>query len=248
MAKSQETPRPPEQIVKDLRVLRGHGTTDLAARPAGRRPPARPLPGRPAHRRAAVGLPGDGPRRRHRGGGAVRRAWVVAPEGDSADAEVLAAAVGAKLVTVAGPSDIADAFALRRGLSTGAVFDADSSLGSGDIARHGSSPPRQSARTSAAGRVVRGGDPDGVGATSTTGNVVVAPGVVAVVVVPAAVVVAPSWWRHRRGRRPSWSPPVQSGPGATVVVAGEPLARRPTDERGRGTPRGSPWLWRLGGE
>ena len=37
--------------------------------------------------------------------------WIVAPDGDSDDAEALAASVGARLVTVAGPSDVADAFA-----------------------------------------------------------------------------------------------------------------------------------------
>ncbi len=36
--------------------------------------------------------------------------WVVAPEGDSEDAEALAASVGARVVTVSGPSAVAEAF------------------------------------------------------------------------------------------------------------------------------------------
>ena len=74
VAKSQETPRAAEQIVNDLLVLRGHGTTDLALALRAAHAAARPVPRRPAHRRPAVGLPGDGAGRRDRGGGPLRRA------------------------------------------------------------------------------------------------------------------------------------------------------------------------------
>jgi Mg-chelatase subunit ChlD len=111
VTKSQETPRPPEQIVNDLLVLRGHGTTDLAL---ALRAAHAQLDRSRAGRRIAVLLSdcratvqGDVTEAAAR----FDELWVVAPEGDSADAEALAASVGAKLATVAGPSDIADAFA-----------------------------------------------------------------------------------------------------------------------------------------
>ena len=111
VTKSQETPRPPEQIVNDLLVLRGHGTTDLAL---ALRAAHAQLDRSRAGRRIAVLL--SDCRATVQGDVTAAAArfdelWVVAPEGDSADAEALAASVGAKLATVAGPSDIADAFA-----------------------------------------------------------------------------------------------------------------------------------------
>jgi Mg-chelatase subunit ChlD len=112
VAKSQETPRAAEQVVNDLLVLRGHGTTDLAL---ALRAAHLQLDRSRAARRIAVLLSDC----RATVQGEVTEAaarfdelWVMAPEGDSAEAEALAAAVGAKLVTVAGPSDVADAFAL----------------------------------------------------------------------------------------------------------------------------------------
>ncbi len=111
VAKSQETPRSPEQVVNDLLVLRGHGTTDLAL---ALRAAHAQLDRSRAARRIAVLLSdcratvqGDVTEAAAR----FDELWVVAPEGDSADAEALAASVGARLVTVAGPSDVADAFA-----------------------------------------------------------------------------------------------------------------------------------------
>ena len=111
VTKSQETPRPPEQIVNDLLVLRGHGTTDLAL---ALRAAHAQLDRSRAGRRIAVLLSdcratvqGDVTEAAAR----FDELWVVAPEGDSAEAEELAASVGARLVTVAGPSDVADAFA-----------------------------------------------------------------------------------------------------------------------------------------
>jgi Mg-chelatase subunit ChlD len=111
VAKGQETPRPAEQIVNDLLVLRGHGTTDLAL---ALRAARAQLERSRAARRIAVLLSDC----RATVEGDVFAAamqldelWVVAPEGDSAEAEALAAAVGARVVTVAGPSAVADAFA-----------------------------------------------------------------------------------------------------------------------------------------
>jgi Mg-chelatase subunit ChlD len=111
VTKSQEVPRPAEQVVNDLLVLRGHGTTDLAlAMRAGYAQLERSR----AARRIAVLLSDC----RATVQGDVRAAaarfdelWVVAPEGDSDDAEELASSVGGRIVTVAGPSGVAEAFA-----------------------------------------------------------------------------------------------------------------------------------------
>ena len=111
VAKSQETPRAVDQIVNDLLVLRGHGTTDLAL---ALRAAHQQLDRSRAARRIAVLLSDC---RATVQGDVVEAAarfdelWVVAPEGDSVEAEALAASVGARIVTVAGPSDVADAFA-----------------------------------------------------------------------------------------------------------------------------------------
>jgi Mg-chelatase subunit ChlD len=108
--KSQGEPRPPERVVNDLFTLRGFGTTDVAL---ALRVAARQLSSSRAARRIAVLLsdaratvPGDV-------AGAARsidELWVVAPEGDSDEAQELARAVGARFTTVAGPSDIPAAF------------------------------------------------------------------------------------------------------------------------------------------
>lgn len=111
VAKGQDAVRPAELVVNDVLALRGHGTTDLArALQAARDQLARSR----AARLIAVLLsdcratvPGDvlG------AAAALDELWIVAPDGDSEDAEALAAAVGAPLVTVAGPSTIPAAFA-----------------------------------------------------------------------------------------------------------------------------------------
>jgi Mg-chelatase subunit ChlD len=111
VAKSQETPRSAEQIVNDLLVLRGHGTTDLAL---ALRAAHQQLDRSRAARRIAILLSDCRATVQGDVTGAAARfdeLWVVAPEGDSVEAEALAASVGARLVTVAGPSDVADAFA-----------------------------------------------------------------------------------------------------------------------------------------
>jgi len=110
VTKSQETPRAVDQIVNDLLVLRGHGTTDLAL---ALRAAHAQLDRSRAARRIAVLL--SDCRATVQGDVAEAAArfdelWVVAPEGDSVEAEALAASVGARIVTVAGPSDVADAF------------------------------------------------------------------------------------------------------------------------------------------
>jgi Mg-chelatase subunit ChlD len=110
VAKSQDTPRPAELIVNDLLVLRGHGTTDLAL---ALRAAHQQLERSRAGRRVAVLLSDC---RATVQGDVVAAAarldelWVVAPEGDSEDAEALAASVGARVVTVSGPSAVAEAF------------------------------------------------------------------------------------------------------------------------------------------
>jgi Mg-chelatase subunit ChlD len=111
VTKSQETPRPPEQIVNDLLVLRGHGTTDVAlALRAARSQLERSRAGRRvtvllSDCRATVEGDVVG------AAASLDELWVVAPEGDSEDAEALARTVGARIVTVSGPSGVADAFA-----------------------------------------------------------------------------------------------------------------------------------------
>ena len=100
---------PVEQVVDAVLALRGFGTTDLAgALPFGGEQLARSPAGRQDHR-AAVGLPGHRARRRRRRRGALDELVIVAPDGDSSEAEELASQVGARFVTVAGPASVADA-------------------------------------------------------------------------------------------------------------------------------------------
>jgi Mg-chelatase subunit ChlD len=108
-AKSQDRTRPVEQVVDAVLALRGFGTTDLAGalRSAGEQ-----LARSPAGRRITVLLsdcratePGDVVG----AAAALDELVIVAPEGDSSEAEELAAQVGARLVTVAGPASVADA-------------------------------------------------------------------------------------------------------------------------------------------
>lgn len=106
VAKSQDATKPTESVVNDLLTLRGFGTTDLALalQTAGRQ-----LERSTAGRRIAVLLsdcratvPGDA----HRMASALEELVILAPEGDSAEAEAFAAATGARLATVSGPMDI----------------------------------------------------------------------------------------------------------------------------------------------
>jgi Mg-chelatase subunit ChlD len=111
VAKGQEAVRPAELVVNDVLALRGHGTTDLAA---ALRAARTQLERSRAARRIAVLLsdcratvPGDvlG------AATALEELWIVTPEEDREDADALAAAVGAPLVTVSGPSSFPAAFA-----------------------------------------------------------------------------------------------------------------------------------------
>jgi uncharacterized protein with von Willebrand factor type A (vWA) domain len=108
-AKSQDRTRPVEQVVDAVLALRGFGTTDLAG---ALRSAREQLARSPAGRRITVLLsdcratePGDVVG----AAAALDELVIVAPDGDSGEAEELAATVGARLVTVAGPASVADA-------------------------------------------------------------------------------------------------------------------------------------------
>jgi Mg-chelatase subunit ChlD len=109
VVKSQDRARSAEAVVDGVLALRGFGTTDLAgAFDAARAQLARSRAGR----RITVLLsdcratePGDVAAAAE----ALDELVIVAPAGDTVEAEALAAAVGARLAVVAGPSDVADA-------------------------------------------------------------------------------------------------------------------------------------------
>ena len=111
VTKSQDVPKSAEQVINDVLTLRGHGTTDLAgALQVARAQLARSTAGR----RVAIVLSdcratvdGD-PIAAARG---IDEVVVVAPEGDADEARAFAASVGARIVTVSGPTDIPAAFA-----------------------------------------------------------------------------------------------------------------------------------------
>ena len=108
---SQQQYRPPEDVVVDLLRLRGFGVTDLdlALRTARSQ-----LDRAPAGRRIAVLLSdcrattGADPAGAAAG---LDELVVIAPDGDSADAEQFATSVGARWTTVAGPTSVPEAFA-----------------------------------------------------------------------------------------------------------------------------------------
>lgn len=111
----QGSGRDPEDVVGDVLRLRGHGTTDLAfaLRTAGSQ-----LARSTASRRVTV-LLSDG---RETAGGdpviaasALDELLIVAPAEDADQARALADATGARLVTVSGPAQVAEA--LLRGLA-----------------------------------------------------------------------------------------------------------------------------------
>jgi Mg-chelatase subunit ChlD len=109
VTKGQDAVRPAEYVVNDLLVLRGHGTTDLAR---ALRAARSQLERSRAARRITVLL--SDCRATVRGdveeaAAALDELWVLAPEGDSEEAEALARAVGAPFVTVSGPSAIPEA-------------------------------------------------------------------------------------------------------------------------------------------
>lgn len=109
VAKSQESPKSSEHVVNAILTLRGFGTTDVvlalrtAADQLGRSRAARKVAVLLSDCRSTV--PGDV--------AAMARFLdelvIVAPAGDSAEAEALARDVGARFVTVGGPSEIAAA-------------------------------------------------------------------------------------------------------------------------------------------
>lgn len=115
VVRSQEGDRVADDVVGDLLRLRGHGVTDvgLALRTA-----AAQLGRSTAGRRIALLLSdcrstsGDDPTPDAAALAGVAELAVIAPEGDTADAEALAAAAGARCVTVAGPSSIPAAIEL----------------------------------------------------------------------------------------------------------------------------------------
>ncbi len=114
-AKSQDITKASDQVVNDVLSLRGFGTTDVAgALVAAREQLARTRAGRKvtvllSDCRATV--EGD-PAAAARG---LDELVVVAPDTDSDEARTFAEQVGARFVTVAGPSDIPEALAAALG-------------------------------------------------------------------------------------------------------------------------------------
>jgi Mg-chelatase subunit ChlD len=111
VTKSQDAPKDSGQVVNDVLTLRGFGTTDVA----GALHTAQQQLGRSrAGRRIAVLL--SDCRATVEGdvvaaASALDELLIIAPEGDSEEAEQLAAKVGAKLARVGGPADVATALA-----------------------------------------------------------------------------------------------------------------------------------------
>lgn len=111
VTKSQDVPMSAEKVINDVLTLRGHGTTDLA----GALHAAHAQLGRStAGRKVAIVLSdcratvdGD-PIAAARG---IDELVVVAPAHDADEARVFAESVGARLVTVSGPTDIPAALA-----------------------------------------------------------------------------------------------------------------------------------------
>ncbi len=109
VAKSQDVPKGADRVVNDLLALRGFGTTDLASALVVARDQ---LSRSRAGRKIAVLLSDC---RATVDGDPVAAALgleelvVIAPEGDSDEAEAFARRAGARLTTVAGPSAVADA-------------------------------------------------------------------------------------------------------------------------------------------
>ena len=111
VAKSQELEKASERVVNDVLSLRGFGTTDVAgalfaaAQQLSRSRAGRKITILLSDCRSTVD--GD-PVAAARG---VDELMIIAPEGDSDEAEAFAQRVGARLTTVSGPSAVADAIA-----------------------------------------------------------------------------------------------------------------------------------------
>ena len=111
VAKSQDVFKDSEKVVNDVLTLRGFGTTDVAG--ALQVAQSQLMRSR-AGRRIAVLLSDcratvDGDVRA--AAAALDELLIIAPAGDSEEAEQLAASVGARLRTVAGPTEVASALA-----------------------------------------------------------------------------------------------------------------------------------------
>lgn len=109
VAKSQDSPKPADRVVLDVLALRGFGTTDLAG---ALRAAATQLARSSAGRKITVLL--SDCRATVDGDSAIAAAGldevlIVAPEGDADEARSFAAAIGARLATVSGPSQVAEA-------------------------------------------------------------------------------------------------------------------------------------------
>ncbi len=111
VVRSQDVYKPSDRVVNDVLTLRGFGTTDLA----GALHTARlQLSRSQAGRRIAVLL--SDCRATVEGdviaaAAALDELLIIAPEGDSDEAQKLARAVGARITCVAGPADVATALA-----------------------------------------------------------------------------------------------------------------------------------------
>jgi Mg-chelatase subunit ChlD len=109
VAKAQTTPKPGELVVNDVLSLRGFGTTDLAG---ALRIAADQLARSRAGRKVTVVLSDcratvDGDPVAAAAG--LDEVVVIAPESDDEEARAFAARVGARITTVSGPSQVAEA-------------------------------------------------------------------------------------------------------------------------------------------
>ncbi len=109
VAKGQTTPKPSDLVVTDVLSLRGYGTTDLAG---ALRVASEQLARSTAGRKVTVVLSdcrstvdGDPVA----AAAALDEVVVIAPESDDEEAQAFARRVGARLTTVGGPSEVADA-------------------------------------------------------------------------------------------------------------------------------------------
>ena len=109
VAKSQDVDKPAERVVNDVLALRGFGTTDLAGALTGA---AEQLRRSRAGRKVTILLSDC---RATVDGDPVAAAAmldelvIIAPEGDSDEAQAFAGRVGARLTSASGPSSVADA-------------------------------------------------------------------------------------------------------------------------------------------
>ena len=115
VAKSQDVAKSPERVVNDVLALRGFGTTDVAG---ALNTAAVQLARSRAGRRIGILLsdcratvPGDVVAAAQ----GLDELCIIAPEGDDEEARTLAFQVGARLVTVNGPSQVPDAIAQALG-------------------------------------------------------------------------------------------------------------------------------------